>query len=92
MNKTWMKRSIAIGLLLGMFSLGFLVGSVQRNRAEAQNLKDLGAAAMEKAGESGGAMGSAVQLGTSIVDMQKHVDGLQKNLEALKKVKEALGG
>ena len=48
--------------------------------------------AMEKAGESGGALGSAVQLGSAIVDMQQHVDGLQKNIDVLKKVKTSLGG
>jgi hypothetical protein len=47
---------------------------------------------LQKAGESSGALGSAVQLGTAIVDMQQHVDGLQKNIEVLKKVKSALGG
>jgi hypothetical protein len=28
----------------------------------------------------GGALGSAKELGSSIVEMQQHVDGLQKNL------------
>ena len=47
---------------------------------------------MEKAGESGGPLGSAVQLGQAIGDMQQHVDGRQKNIEVLKKVKSSLGG
>ena len=47
---------------------------------------------MEKAGESGGAMGSVVELGSAIVEMQQHVDGLQKNIDVLKKVKSSLGG
>ena len=46
---------------------------------------------MKKAGESG-KLGPVGDLGSSIVDMQQHVDGLQKNLETLKKVKSALGG
>jgi hypothetical protein len=40
----------------------------------------------------GGALGSAKELGSSIVEMQQHVDGLQKNLATLKKVEAALGG
>jgi len=35
---------------------------------------------------------AAAQLGEAIVDMQKHVDGLQKNIDVLKKVKTSLGG
>jgi hypothetical protein len=31
-------------------------------------------------------------LGTSIVEMQDHVNGLQKNIDTLKKVQSALGG
>lgn len=46
---------------------------------------------IKKAGESG-ALGSVGQLGTAILDMQQHVDGLQKNLDTLKKVKSAIGG
>ncbi len=47
---------------------------------------------MKKAGEQGGALGSVAQLGSSIVEMQQHVDGLNKDLETLRKVKAALGG
>ena len=36
--------------------------------------------------------GSAAQFGSTLVDMEQHVNGLQKNLDALKKVKAALGG
>ena len=82
---------LRVGLIGGVFAAGFLCGSVTQRSADAQ-LKELGEAALQKAGTSGGALGSAVQLGTAIVDMQQHVDGLQKNLEALKKVKAALGG
>ncbi len=32
------------------------------------------------------------QLGSSIVEMETHVSGLQKNLDALKKVQSALTG
>jgi len=37
-------------------------------------------------------LGSVTKLGTAIVDMEKHVDGLQKNLDTLKQIKSALGG
>jgi len=33
-----------------------------------------------------------IPLGTSIVEMQEHVNGLQKNLDTLRKLKGALGG
>ena len=46
---------------------------------------------MGKAAGSGGAVGSVVELGSAIIDMQQHVDGLQKNLDTLKKIKSALG-
>ena len=78
-------RGVQLGTLAAVFAAGFVVGSVNRHRADAQ-LGDLGKAAMEKAGESGGALGSVVQLGTAIVDLQQHVDGLQKNIDVLKKV------
>jgi len=82
---------IRIGVLAAVFSGGFLCGSLTQRQADAQ-LGDMGRQALEKAGESGGALGSAVQLGSAIVEMQQHVDGLQKNIEVLKKVKAALGG
>ena len=84
-------RIIRVGLVGMIFAVGFLCGSVTQRRADAQ-LGDLGKAAMEKAGESGGALGSATKLGEAIVDMQKNVDGLQKNIDVLKKVKSSLGG
>jgi hypothetical protein len=45
-----------------------------------------------KAKESGGALGSVTELGSSIVEMQEHVNGLQKNLDTLKKVQSSLTG
>ena len=91
MRGTKLGRSLQVGLVLGTFAVGFLCGSVTQRQADAQ-LGELGKGAMEKAGESGGALGSAAQLGSSIVEMQQHVDGLQKNIEVLKKVKASLGG
>ena len=52
----------------------------------------MGGKAMEQAGGSGGAVGAATNLGTAIVDMQKHVEGLQKNLDTFKQIQGALGG
>ena len=85
------RRVVRVGLVGTIFAVGFLCGSVSQRRADAQ-LGELGKEAMEKAGGSGGALGSAVQLGTAIVEMQQHVDGLQKNIDVLKKVKSSLGG
>jgi hypothetical protein len=84
-------RAVRIGLLAALFAAGFLCGSVSRDRADAQ-LGELGKAAVEKAGESGGALGAVTELGSAIVEMQQHVDGLQKNIDVLKKVKASLGG
>jgi hypothetical protein len=63
-----------------MFVLGFVSGSVRQQSAQAQ-IPGLG-----------GALGSVQELGSSIVEMQQHVDGLQKNLATFKKVQAALGG
>ncbi len=84
-------RVIRVGIVGVAFAAGFLCGSVTHRQADAQ-LGELGKGVLEKAGESGGAMGSAVKLGEAIVEMQQHVDGLQKNIDVLKKVKSSLGG
>ncbi len=76
--------------LIGMFGIGFICGSLSQQKADAQ-LKDLGGAAIKQAAGSG-ALGSVGELGTSIVEMQDHVSGLQKNIDTLKKVQSALGG
>jgi len=76
---------------LSIFAVGFLCGSVSQQRANAQ-LKELGGAMMQQAGESGGLLGSSAQLASSLTEMQDHVSGLQKNMDTLKKVQSALGG
>jgi len=91
MSRRTTERALRVGLVGTIFAVGFLCGSVCQRRADAQ-LGELGKEAMEKAGASGGAMGSAVKLGSAIVEMQQHVDGLQKNIDVLKKVKSSLGG
>jgi hypothetical protein len=84
-------RIMRVGFVGVIFAAGFLCGSLTQRRANAQ-LGELGQKALQQAGESGGALGSAVKLGTAIVEMQQHVDGLQKNIDVLKKVKASLGG
>jgi len=83
------RRAFRVGMVAGVFAGGFVCGSLTQQNADAQ-LKDLGGAAMKAAG--GGALGSVGELGSSIVEMQEHVSGLQKNIDTLKKVQSALGG
>ncbi len=87
MAKKTISRAVMTGILVGVFALGYLCGSVNQRPADAQ----IGGL-LEQAGKGGGALGSVTQLGSSIVEMQDHVNGLQKNLETLKKVQSALGG
>jgi hypothetical protein len=77
--------------MVGIFAAGWLCGSVSQQSAQAQ-LGELGKGAMEKAGDSGGVVGAAGKLGTSISDIQTHLDALQKNVDTLKSVKSMLGG
>lgn len=91
MRTTGLRQAARIGIVAAVFGAGFLCGSVTQRSADAQ-LKELGEAAMKQAGESGGTLGSVTQLGSAIVDLQQHVDGLQKNIDVLKKVKSSLGG
>ena len=79
-----------MGMLVGTFALGFVCGSVSQQRADAQ-VKELGGALLKDAAKSG-ALGSVGDLGTSIIEMQDHVSGLQKNIDTLKKVQAALTG
>jgi len=74
-----------------VFAGGYLLGTLDVQPAEAQ-VKDLGKDMLNKAAGSGGALGSAAQLGTTIGDMQTNVSNLQKNIDALNKIKAALGG
>jgi hypothetical protein len=87
MIKKTISRGLMTALLVGVFALGYLFGSVNQRQADAQ----IGGL-LEQAGKGGGALGSVTQLGSSIVEMQDHVNGLQKNLETLRKVQSALGG
>ena len=90
MTKRTMSRSVMVGMLVSTFAAGFLCGSLNQQSADAQ-VQDLGGAAMKQALGSG-ALGSVGEMGTSLMEMQDHVSGLQKNIDALKKVQSALGG
>ena len=89
------KRIVRGLVVLGLFGSGFICGVASQPPVEAQlgeMGKQVGKDALGQAAGSGGALGAAADLGTTIVDMETHVSALQKNLDALKKVKTALGG
>jgi hypothetical protein len=88
MARKTIARAVMTGMLLGAFTLGYVAGSVNQQRADAQGLGGI----LDQAGKAGGSLGSVGQLGSSIVEMQDHVSGLQKNLETLRKVQSALTG
>jgi hypothetical protein len=88
MMRKLMTRATMVGILAGVFALGYLCGSVGQHRVDAQGLGSV----LEQAGKAGGPLGAAGQLGTSIVQMQEHVSGLQKNLDTLKQIQSALTG
>ena len=91
MMKRIFARGLMVSVILGVFALGFFVGTVNQRYADAQKNPGVGDV-LEKAGKSGGTLGSVAQLGSSISEMQTHVNGLQKNLETLKTIQSALGG
>jgi hypothetical protein len=84
-------RHLAVLMILGVFALGYVCGSLSQRYADAQVGGGLGGA-LEKAGGMGGPVGSIAQMGSSLVEMQDHVTGLQKNIDSLKKVQAALTG
>jgi hypothetical protein len=91
MHQNRLSRIVFVSLLGGMFVLGFVSGSISQRSAQAQ-VPGVGKGVLEQATGAGGTLGSVTELGSSIVEMQQHVDGLQKNLATLKKVQAALGG
>jgi len=88
MTRRTIARAVLTLVILGAFSLGYVCGSVTQRRADAQGLGNI----MEQAGKAGGSLGAIGELGSSIVEMDKHVSGLQKNLDVLRKVQSALTG
>lgn len=86
-----MRRAIRIGALVAVFGAGYLFGVVSQPTAEAQ-MGELGKKAMEQAAGSGGALGTAAQLGTTITGLQENVNELQGHIDTLNKIKAALPG
>jgi hypothetical protein len=91
MTQRVMGRGVLVSMLIGMFLVGVFCGSVSQRYATAQ-VPGVGKGVLDTAKGAGGSLGSVAELGSSIVEMQDHVNGLQKNLETLKKVQSALGG
>ena len=79
------QRLALVAMLFVAFVLGYVSGSVPTPRVSAQLPQIPGL-------PSGGALGTAAQLGSSITEMEQHVTGLQKNLDTLKKIQAVLGG
>ena len=91
MSTSFLRRAAQLASFALVFSGGYVLGTLDAQPAEAQ-VQDLGKDLMNKASESGGALGTAAQLGTTISDMQENVNELQQSLETLNKIKAALGG
>src|SRR6266542_3909485 len=80
-------RGLMTAIIVGVFGLGYVCGAMTQRQAEAQ-IGEL----LEKAGKAGGPVGSVAQFGSSLVEMQDHISGLQKNLDTFKKVQASLTG
>ena len=87
MTKRKFSRGLMTAVIIGVFGLGYLCGSMTQRQAEAQ----IGGL-LEQASKAGGPVGSVAQFGSSIVEMQDHITGLQKNLDTFKKVQASLTG
>ena len=87
MTKKKLSRGLMTAVIVGVFGLGYVCGSMTQRQAEAQ----IGGL-LEKAGKAGGPVGSVAQFGSSIVEMQDHITGLQKNLDTFKNVQSSLTG
>jgi hypothetical protein len=81
-----LSRGLMTAVFVGVFGLGYICGSMTQRQAEAQ----IGGL-LDKAGKAGGPVGSVAQFGSSLVEMQDHISGLQKNLDTFKQVQSALG-
>jgi len=87
MTKVKFSRGLMTAIIVGVFGLGYVCGSMTQRPADAQV-----GGMLEKAGKMGGPVGSAAQFGSSITEMQDHISGLQKNLDTFKKVQTSLTG
>ena len=86
MKKSRGRRLAFIAMFVVVFMLGYVCGSARTPSASAQLPQIPGGL------PSGGALGAASQLASSITEMEQHVSGLQKNLDTLKKIQSVLGG
>jgi hypothetical protein len=84
-----MARLAVAGVLVAVFTLGYVCGAVSLRSASAQ-LPQLPGGLGGQTG--GGPLAAAGQLGSSITDMEQHVSALQKNLDTLKKIQSMLTG
>jgi len=91
MTRTIVGKAVRIGVVFAVFSSGWFFGAVSQRNAAAQ-LGDVGKTFMEKAAGQSGTLGAAAKLGTSISEIQTHLDALQKDVDTLKSVKAMLGG
>jgi hypothetical protein len=87
MTKSKLSRALMSAAIVAVFSLGYICGALTQRPAEAQ----IGGL-LDKAGKAGGPLGSVAEFGSSIVEMQDHINGLQKNLDTFKKVQASLTG
>ncbi len=87
MTKGKLSRGLMIAIMVGIFGLGYVCGTVTQRQAQAQM-----GGLLDKAGKMGGPVGSIAEFGSSIVEMQDHITGLQKNLDTFKKVQSSLTG
>lgn len=87
MTKGKFSRGLMIAIMVGIFGLGYVCGTVTERQAQAQM-----GGLLDKAGKMGGPVGSIAEFGSSIVEMQDHITGLQKNLDTFKKVQSSLTG
>jgi hypothetical protein len=81
--KQIVSRSLRPLIIAAVFGLGYVCGTLNQQPAEAQ----LGGLL-----DKGGVFGQAKEMGTAVIEMQDHVNGLQKNLDTFKKVQSALTG
>lgn len=87
MIKKKLSRTLMTAIIVGVFGLGYVCGSMTQRQAQAQ----IGGL-LDKAGKAGGPVGSVAQFGSSLVEMQDHISGLQKNLDTFKQVQATLTG
>lgn len=85
------RRGWQAGVFGLVFAAGYLCGTVGHPAAQAQ-VGDLEKQMMQKAEDSGGVVGSAAKLGSTITEMKDNLDKLQKNVSVLEGIKKALGG